>query len=740
MTSSTPVPFDGLMNLVAHPVLAVDQEGNLLHFNQSFCDTFQLEPNMLEHARVEGIEELYNKQQEIPEKQILFGLLGLKSNDGLLRRMMCQVQKTAPSQYKCHYIVTAQPYNRQGAEPEAKFDDYVTLFNSIPFGMVLVDSENQVLDVNQHFVSMFGYSRDVIVGRRLRDMIMPGDRAHESGVLMSSVLSGQKVTVETVRMTADNTLLDVSITAVPVLTSDGKTRVFGIYQDISERRQMQRSLAEQERELAHIVACLPGMVYRSDFTKDYRLSLASQGSVRVTGYEPEVFTHDGMPFDAIIQPAFKEQIWKQWDRCVAEKTDFEAEYKITAADGSERWLWERGRPIFSEDGQIRFLEGYLEDITAQKRTQDELRRERDLLQALMDNIPDTIYFKDLESRFIRVNKAQARTLGLSDPAEAIGGTDADFFDAAHAASAFADEQRLMQTGIPVINKQEHLRAATGWKWFTSSKVPLRNAKGKIVGLVGISRDITEIKRLENTLLEKEANLRRLNSEKDKLFSVIAHDLRSPFNSFLLLTEILAEEAYDFEPIELKNLSTSMHRAAKSVAELLENLLSWSRIQREMIEPNPEFVELETLIDKNVAYFQAQTQSKSLEVQVRIEPNLALYTDPGMLSVILRNLYSNALKFTPQGGSIQLEALLENQQVLLKVQDSGIGIPAPMLETIFELENKGRKGTDGEPSSGLGLILVSEFVHRLGGELHIESFENKGTTFTVRLPVHFRTED
>ncbi len=295
---------------------------------------------------------------------------------------------------------------------------------------------------------------------------------------------------------------------------------------------------------------------------------------------------------------------------------------------------------------------------------------------------------------------------------------------------------MMVTGELVINNEEHVFTNMGWRWLSTTKVPLYDENGEITGLVGVSRDITTNKVLENKLRKSERDLTLLNQEKDKLFSVIAHDMRSPFNSFLLLTELLADKSFSVEKEELVQLAKSMHQSAAAVAELLENLLEWSRIQRGQIVYKPKRVVLKNILEKNLNYFQANLQKKNIHVELSVADKITVLADSSMLSSVIRNLISNAIKFTPGKGTIRISAKRpDNNSVLFMIQDSGIGMDAEQQEKLFTLDTRGTKGTEDEPSSGLGLILVREFIKIMKGRIYLTSKENFGTTFYVELPAH-----
>jgi PAS domain S-box-containing protein len=248
-------------------------------------------------------------------------------------------------------------------------------------------------------------------------------------------------------------------------------------------------------------------------------------------------------------------------------------------------------------------------------------------------------------------------------------------------------------------------------------------------------DITERKRVEAEIAFKNEELLRLNSEKDKFFSIIAHDLRGPFSGFLGLTQIMANQLADLTMDELQQIAISMKNSATNLSNLLENLLEWSLVHQGLMPFNPKILKLRPIADESISIMQEPAKSKDIEIINNISDDTMVFADSNLLQTVIRNLVSNAVKFTHKGGNIRLYSrTTEERRVEISIHDSGIGISPKMLNQLFRLDSKtNRNGTEGESSSGLGLLLCKGFVEKHGGKLWAESEEGKGSTFYFTIP-------
>jgi signal transduction histidine kinase len=296
--------------------------------------------------------------------------------------------------------------------------------------------------------------------------------------------------------------------------------------------------------------------------------------------------------------------------------------------------------------------------------------------------------------------------------------------------------------------------------------PNYNSSGEFIGYIGHCIDITDRKKEEyqqkqlidkikqyneliefnlyekNSLIEElsqaKETLEKLNIEKDKFFSIIAHDLKSPFMGFLGLTQIMAEEFQNLTMAEALEITRDLQGSAKNLYKLLENLLDWTRMQRGSIKFNPELCNLLLLAKQNIEIQTELAKQKDITLINNLTTDFNVIADVSMINTVIRNLISNAIKFTPRGGRVEIGitkslGLFNFDENCLFVKDNGIGMSQDTLYKLFRIDTKiSRPGTENEPSTGLGLILCKEFIDTHSGKIWAESIENVGTTFFIKV--------
>jgi two-component system sensor histidine kinase/response regulator len=241
--------------------------------------------------------------------------------------------------------------------------------------------------------------------------------------------------------------------------------------------------------------------------------------------------------------------------------------------------------------------------------------------------------------------------------------------------------------------------------------------------------------MQNTILEEQKEeLAQLNASKDKFFSIIAHDLRSPLTALLTYTRFAAESLTSFSQDELQEMVDNLRDTSENLYELLENLLDWSRIQGGMMKFYPQKVNIRDVLRRNLALFEPNARQKQIILKSSIQEKMFAYVDEKMVDAIIRNLISNALKFTPTNGHIEVNASQNEEFLKVSVADTGIGVSKEDLPKLFRIDERYRdSGTEGEMGTGLGLILCKELIEKSGGQIWAESEIGKGSTFIFTLP-------
>ena len=224
-------------------------------------------------------------------------------------------------------------------------------------------------------------------------------------------------------------------------------------------------------------------------------------------------------------------------------------------------------------------------------------------------------------------------------------------------------------------------------------------------------------------------------EKDKFFTIIAHDLRNPFIGISSLSQIMVEQLGSLQLDEMEEYAREIHHASTNAFKLLKNLLSWAKSQTGRMDFVPQHLDVQELITETISFIQEAAILKSIEIESQIAEGLSVFADKEMVATVMRNLVSNAVKFTRAGGKVLIRCERSDQHIRISVVDNGIGMTSKMVEEIFRIDvSNGRKGTNGEPSSGIGLLLCKEFTERNGGTITVESQPDQGSTFNITLPV------
>jgi len=381
-------------------------------------------------------------------------------------------------------------------------------------------------------------------------------------------------------------------------------------------------------------------------------------------------------------------------------------------------------------GRMLLLENFT-DITERKQAEEKLKSSEEQYRTLFENVPIGIGVSDFTGKLIAFNYAMLIPGGYSrDEIISIESVENLYYD-------LADRERvislLKEKGF-VHEFPIKFKRKDGTPYDTLLTLSIIHFKNQPM-MQALVEDITERKRAEAIIEQTNQELSKLNSEKDKFFSIIAHDLRSPFQGFLSLTEMMADKGEEFSHDDFVEFSKNLNKAAQNLYRLLENLLAWSQVKNGTIDFIQKDFDLSTIVLQNIDTFNQRAKQKGITIIEEIDHEQKVFADDKMIGSVLRNLISNAVKFTKKDGQVTIKAkTVSNGKIEISVEDTGIGISERLANNLFKIDEKvGRKGTDGELSTGLGLLLCKEFVEKHGGKIWVESEEGKGSKFIFTLP-------
>jgi PAS domain S-box-containing protein len=376
---------------------------------------------------------------------------------------------------------------------------------------------------------------------------------------------------------------------------------------------------------------------------------------------------------------------------------------------------------------------HIKDISERQQIEQALKESELKYRSLIEYSNDVIFCVDHNGQYMFANNVFASTLGKT-PDYFIGKTFWDVYPKEHADFRYEVTKRVFRTGVAE-SVEVVVPLPDRTLYYIATANPVKDSTGKVIMTLTHATDITKVKEAEFQLKKYTDELIEVNASKDKFFSIIAHDLRSPFNGFLGLTKMMAEDIEHLSMKEVQEFSSLMQKNADNLFKLLENLLEWARMQRGVTEFNPENCLLTLFVNQILDVQSEVAKAKEIELVSHIPEDAAVTVDIPMFNTILRNLISNAIKFTPRGGNIEIGVLVQpSEGLVIYVKDSGIGMNEDTISKLFKLDEKvSRPGTEGEASTGLGLLLCKEFVEKHGGKIWVESEVDKGSKFYFSLP-------
>ncbi|NGZ97435.1 MAG: hypothetical protein CV089_15175 [Nitrospira sp. WS110] len=588
--------------------------------------------------------------------------------------------------------------------------------------IITVDEDQHVVLFNRAAEEMFGCSAEAAIGQPL-DRFLPErfretHRQHIQSFGQSGVTTrkmGQLGSVMGLRSNGEEFPIEAAISHITV-----EKRAFYsvILRDITERKQVEEVIREGERKLATLVGNLPGFVYRCQNNRDWTFEYVSEGVCDLTGYNTEEYlVQRSTSYGASMHPEDRERVWHEVQDALEHHRPFEMSYRILTRSGEIKWVWERGEGIYTTEGPLNYVEGFVTDVTERKRAEQLLRQSEESYRRLIAFSPYAI----LVNRGDRIVFANDQAIKLFGAVRANEILDKSLLDLIHPDYHAVIRERIHELleGMQAVPVSEDKIVRLDGTSMDVEVSATRFTDEEGPAILVMLRDVSERKRLQEQLRRTE----RI-AELGTLASGMAHEIGTPMNVILGRAEYLMDRVTE-EPIK-KGLHTIVTQVER-ITKVMNQLLSFAR--RKTPERRP--LDLQKAIEESVEIFRERLAKNRIHVEMDlVDPCPLVLGDADQMNQVLINLIVNAVHAMPDGGTLSIGLAREKDFVKLTVADTGHGIPHDVVKKIFEpffTTKEFGKGT------GLGLTVVKGIIEEHQGSIAVESEEGKGTTFRILLP-------
>jgi PAS domain S-box-containing protein len=415
---------------------------------------------------------------------------------------------------------------------------------------------------------------------------------------------------------------------------------------------------------------------------------------------------------------------------------FEHQFQINSENGTEKWVEIICKPDGEKGPNGYFLRGTIQDITSSKQVENQLNEVNNLLNTLIQNLPDAIYMKDTKYRKIIANRGDLVNCGVKRPEEVIGLTDFDIYPKEIAEKYFADDRQVIEQGKSIANREEEL-PGNPKRWISTTKVPLKNDEGQVVGLVGIGHDITRRKQMEEELRAAKQKAEESDKLKSLFLANMSHEIRTPLNAILGFSNIITSGELPREKLDY--FGKIIENSGQRLTAVIDDIIDISLIQSNQLKVDFHSLNINDLLEELFEIYKNQKTEKLQKIDFSVRyceqpAHNMLNSDKNRIYQILRNLLDNAFKFT-DSGYIRFGCLKSfEKEMVLFVEDSGIGIEERKINVIFESFRQAQEGFSRQyEGTGLGLAIVSGIVERLEGRVWVKSEKGVGSCFYVAVP-------
>jgi PAS domain S-box-containing protein len=607
---------------------------------------------------------------------------------------------------------------------------YRSLIDNLQEGVFYVDNNGIMIYANRRCCEIFGFSLSELIGTNSYELLY--DKDDIEFVVKKNRLREQGISdkYELKCKNKDGELIWCNVNGTPYYDINGS--VIGsitIITDITEQKKYTEALKESEIKFQTIFMLSVDAI---GVSKGGVTILVNPAFVSLFGYESydEIM---GKQESSLIAPGERKRVM-EYTKKRAQREHAPASYisKGLKKDGTEFVL--EVHVSSYEFGDEMYNIAIMRDITELERAQKALKESEENYRSLVNTSPDAIVVTDMNNKLNLVNQSALDIFGYSDSKKLIGKKYFDYISKNDLEKLDYISRDILEKGFVRNVEFEMLKEdKTSFPSDMSASV-IRDFEGKPKGIVSIFGDITKRKQDEEQLRKYADEQAALNATKDKFYSVIAHDLKSPFQTILGYSEMLRSNIDNLNTDKIFGYADNIHKATTETYRLLEDLLQWTGSQTGRIKVTPEIIYVIEMFYSVTKTYKDAAKNKEIVLYSNVIEDLYINSDRNMITAILRNLVSNAIKFTKRQGQIVLDAQEDENSIIISVTDNGIGIPKENISKLFRIDSTySTKGTEKEKGTGLGLIICKEFAEKNNGKLIVESEVGKGSKFILSLP-------
>jgi len=719
----------------------IDMEGQIIDCNNSFLKMLGYHREELLKLHFSDIipEKWHAAEQFIIREQIIpYGYSEVYEeefirNDGTIIPIEIRIFAVRDAlneiERMCAIVRNISEQKRVREELSKSEKLYHSLFEKSNAVNLLIDQDTgAIVDVNLAACKYYGYSREELKTFNLSEINMM--QPLQLQAVLAKMVKGKALRHEVRHRLADSTIRDVEVYASPI-EIEGRMLLHSIVHDITDRIIAEEALVASESRFRNLLQNISAVAVQG-YAPDGKIVYWNHASELLYGYSAQEAIGRSI-IKLLVPPANQESMIQGVNKMVDTGIPVpSSEMTLTRRNGSSVDVL-ANHAFVQIPGRAPELFCFDIDLTERNKAQTKLKESNEIFRQFLENSPIYIFFKDEKLRTLQLSRNYETLFGK--PLNELLGRTIKEVDVSELSEIISeDENRILKEGIKIEGEDELLG-----RYFSTIKFPIK-IPGQASKIAGFRIDITERKKAEQALRDSELRFKELNATKDKFFSIIAHDLKGPFNSIMGFSEILIQQMQERDYDEIDKYATIIQKSSEQVLSLLKNLLEWSRSQTGTIDFKPEKINICTLISEATQLFYDSAQQKSLDIYIHTPEEIHVAVDRPMVLTVLRNLISNAIKFTHPGGEIVVTARCSRQECEISVSDNGIGIKKEAMDKLFRIDSTySTIGTNDETGTGLGLILCKDFIDKHHGKIWVESqrgskIERGHTIFHFTIPL------